>query len=208
MQENIYNKRKQKIIDAAIEVIKEKSIEEATMREIAAKAGLTTGSIYHHYKNKDELFYDVVNQSIHFSLKLSNSSGAKTKNQEEMLKEIQNEVALRMSKIDEQKLHVLLLSDVISKDGELKQKYNANYYNIINRVADLYYYAFGVENEDLKRSISSIFIAALDGIAIQQSLGVLPENQEKYTKIVIDFFTECIPLFLKLHMVNDNSQTK
>ena len=56
MKENVNNKRKQKIIDATIEVIKEKSIEEATVREIAAKAGLTTGSIYHHYKNRDELF--------------------------------------------------------------------------------------------------------------------------------------------------------
>jgi AcrR family transcriptional regulator len=206
MEENVNNKRKQKIIDAAIEVIKEKSIEEATVREIAAKAGLTTGSIYHHYKNRDELFFDVINHSIHFSLKLSEMNGSETKDQDTLLQEIKNQVAIRLSKIDEQKLHVLLLSDVISKDSEMKEKYKSNYYNIINKVADLYYYAFGVENTELKRSMSAIFIAALDGIALQQSLGVLPESQEKYIKTIVDFFTESTPLFLKNHLKNNNTE--
>lgn len=215
MEEYILNKRKQKIIDAAVEVIKEKSLEEATMREIAAKAGLTTGSIYHHYKNRDELFYDVVNQSIHFSLRLSETKGSIKKSREEMLAEIQNEVALRLSKIDEQKLHLLLLSDVISKGGEIKEKYRLNYYNIINKVADFYLHAFGVENQNLKRSLAAILIAAIDGIAIQQSLGILPEDQENYIKVVIDFFSETIPRYLKDHMEvqsdavkNDNDSEK
>lgn len=203
MNEIINNKRKQKIIDAAIKVIQEKSMEEATMREIAAKAGLTTGSIYHHYKNKDELFYDVINYSIHFTHNLSEMKGSTLKNQDELLLEIKNQVIQRFLKTDEQKLHVLLLSDVISKEGEMKEKYKSNYNNIINRVADLYYYAFGVENEDLKRSMSAIFVAALDGISIQQSLGVCPENQEKFIKVFNDFFSESIPLFLKRHTKND-----
>lgn len=200
MEESIYNKRKQKIIDAAIEVIKEKNLEDATMREIAAKAGLTTGSIYHHYKNKDELFYDVINQSLLFSLKLSETRGSIKKPQAEMLAEIQSKVALRLSKVDEQKLHVLLLSDAISKGGEIKDKYKANYSNIINKVADFYLHAFGVENQALKRSLAAILAATLDGIAIQQSLAVLPEDQEKYIKVVIDFFSESIPRYLREHM--------
>ncbi len=200
MEEHIYNRRKQKIIDAAIEVIKEKGLKDATMREIAAKAGLTTGSIYHHYKNRDELFYDVINQSVHFGLRLSDKKGSTKKTQEEMLAEIQNEVALRLSKIDEQKLHILLLSDAITKGGEIKEKYRLNYCNIINKAADLYLHAFGVENQNLKQSLATIVTATLDGIALQQSLGVLPEDQEKYIKVIIDFFSESIPRYLKGHM--------
>lgn len=200
MDDNVYNKRKQNIIDAAIEVIKEKGLEGATMRHIASKAGLTTGAIYHHYKNKDELFLDVINHSLHFSLRLSESKGSFKKTQKEMLKEIQMEAALRLSKIDEQKMHVLLLCDAISKDGDIKEKYRANYNNIINRVADFYFHAFGVENKNLKRSVAAILTAALDGIALQQALGVLPEDSEKYIKVVIDFFSECVPKFLIEHM--------
>jgi AcrR family transcriptional regulator len=200
------NKRKEKIIKAAIEVVREKSVEDASVREIAERAGVTTGSIYHYYKNKDELLYDVINHSIHFSHKISEMNESTIKNQEELLLEITNEITQRLSRIDEQKLHVLLLSDVVSKDCEMKEKYKLNYDNIINKTADMYYYAFGIENENLKRIVSSILVAALDGVAIQQSLGVLPEKQEKFIKVFNDFFSESIPLFLERHNEKDTME--
>lgn len=196
------HKRKEKIIDAAIEVLKEKSVEEATVREIAERAGVTTGSIYHYYKNKDELLYDVINHSVHFSYKISKMNESTTKGQEELLLEITNEISQRLSKIDEQKLHILLLSDAISKSGDMKEKYKLNYDNIINKTANMYYFTFGISNENLKRSVSAILVAALDGIAIQQSLGALPEDQEKFIKVFNDFFSESIPLFLERHLEN------
>lgn len=200
MRENGKNKRKQKIINAAIEVIQEKNVEEATVREIAEKAGLTTGSIYHHYKNKDELLYDVINQSIHFVHKLSVMSESKIKDKNQVLSEVKSEVALRLSKTDEQKLHILLLSDVISRNDEMNEKYKQNYESIINKVADMFFYAFGIENTELKKSLSAIFIAALDGIAIQTALGVLPETQDKFTEIFNNFFSQSVPMFLEKGM--------
>jgi len=197
------NKRKEKIINAAIEVVREKSVEEASVREIAERAGVTTGSIYHYYKNKDELLYDVINHSIHFSHKISEMKESTIKDPKELLLEITNEITQRLSRIDEQKLHILLLSDVLAKDGEMKEKYKLNYDNIINKTADMYYYAFGIANENLKRIVSAILVAALDGVAIQQSLGVLPENQEKFIKVFNDFFSESIPLFLERHNEKD-----
>lgn len=198
-----YSKRKEKIIDAAIEVFKEKSVEEATVREIAARAGLTTGSIYYYYKNKDELLFDVINHSIHFSHNISEMNESTTKNKEDFLLEIKNEIARRLSKVDEQKLNILLLSDVIAKAGPRKEKYKSNYDSIINKVADMYYFTFGIENEEFKRSVAAILVAALDGIAIQQSLGVLPESQEKFIEIFNAFFSESIPSFLERHMGKD-----
>lgn len=203
-KESMKNKRKQRIIDAAIEVIKEKTVEEATVREIAARAGLTTGAIYHHYKNKDELLYDVINHSIHFIHKFATPKDVKDKSHEDILNQVKSEVVLRLSKLDEQKLHILLISDILSKDCMMKEKYKENYITIINKVADYYYLAFGIENERFKRSLASIFVAALDGMAIQCSLGVLPDSQENFVKTFNDFFAESIPLFLKQH--NENNE--
>lgn len=194
MEENI---KKQKIIQAAIGVIKEKSVEDATMREIASKAGLTTGAIYYHYKNKEELFYDVIDNFVHFGHKMSAPEELPMKNKDDLLLDIKKEVSLRLSKLDEQKLHILLLSDVISKDGTMKEKYKSDYNSIIGKISDLYYYIFGIENKELKTIISSIFIAALDGIAIQTSLGLIPKNEEKFIEIFNSFFAESIPLFLE-----------
>jgi len=190
-------KRKQRIIDAAIEVIKEKSVEEATVREIATKAGVTTGAIYHYYKNKDELFYDIMNNDIHFIYKLSEKENDDLKDPNVLLREVQQGVRKRMSKLDEEKLHILLLSDVIAKNGDMKDKYRENYEQIISRVSDMFYYTFGIKNEKNKKGIAAIFVAALDGISMQHSLGLIDEDQEEFIRIFNDFFTESVPTFLK-----------
>ncbi|NFS27956.1 TetR/AcrR family transcriptional regulator [Clostridium botulinum] len=200
MEEIINNKRKLRIIDAAIKVFTNKSFEEVTMREIAATAGLTTGAIYYHYKSKDDLLYDVINHSIHFIYRISEKDGTNLKNKDVLLSEIKNEVTIRLSKKDEQKLHLLLISYLISKNGELKEKYKENYNIIIDKVANMYIYTFGVENEKLKKSLASIFVAALDGMAIQYSLELLPQKQTDFIKVFNDFFAESIPLFMKRHL--------
>ncbi|MFA9397606.1 MAG: TetR/AcrR family transcriptional regulator [Clostridiaceae bacterium] len=203
MDDNAKKNKKNIIIESAIKVFTEKSVEEATVREIAANAGLTTGAIYYYYKNKDELLLDVMNHSIHFIHKISEMHETKLKKQQDLLLEIEHQIANRLLKIEEQKLSILLISDVISKDGPRKEKYKENYESIINKVADLYYYAFDIENEKLKKSMASILVASLDGLAIQQSLGVLPESEENFIKIFTDFFYESIPLFLQQHMENN-----
>ncbi|GLC31802.1 TetR/AcrR family transcriptional regulator [Clostridium omnivorum] len=194
--------KKDKVIEAAIKVVSEKSVEEATVREIAERAGVTTGTIYHYYKNKEELLYDVINHSVHFIYKITEVKEAKTKTQEELEAQIKSEVAQRLSKIEEQKLHIMLMSDILSKNGDMKEKSKTNYENIIRKSAELYYSSFGVENEKLRRSVISILIAALDGVAIQQSLSVLPEEQENFIKIFNDFFAESIPPFLEKHKLD------
>lgn len=193
------NKRKQRIIDATIEVLKENSIEETTVRKIAAKAGLTTGALYHHYRNKDEILFDVITQSLQFTHKMVEAvkSDKASCEKEKLLAKIVSEVTKRLSKVDEQKLHLLLLSDVIARNREIIDKYQVNYSEIINNTGNLFANAFGIENNEYKNAVASILIAAIDGLAMQQALGVLPKEQEKMIEIFNSFFVESIPLFLK-----------
>ncbi len=196
------NKRKQRIIDATIEVLKENSIEETTVRKIAAKAGLTTGALYHHYRNKDEILFDVITQSLQFTHKMVEAvkSDKASCEKEKVLAKIVSEVTKRLSKVDEQKLHLLLLSDVIARNREIIDKYQVNYSEIINNTGNLFANAFGIENNEYKNAVASILIAAIDGLAMQQALGVLPKEQEKMIEIFNSFFVESIPLFLKNKM--------
>lgn len=198
------NIRKQRIIDAVIEVLKENPIEETTVRKIANKAGLTTGAIYHHYKNKDELLFDVIKQSLQFTHRLAEAvkDGKDSKRGKELLSEIVSEVAKRLSKVDEQKLHIQLLSDMIVRKSAMKKKYQANYTDIISNTADLFEKSFEIENNEYKKAVAAILVAAMDGIAMQQALGVLPEDLEKMTATFTSFFTESIPVYLKEHKEN------
>jgi AcrR family transcriptional regulator len=50
-----------KILDAALELFRETGFESATMRDIAAKAGVATGAAYYYYASKDAIvmaFYE------------------------------------------------------------------------------------------------------------------------------------------------------
>ena len=193
------DKRKQRIIDAAVEVIKEKGVKDTSTRDIAARAGLTTGAIYHHYKNREALLYDVLHQSLHISHKITNNPETKTKKRKEVLEEICKGVAERFSKTEEQRFYILLLSEMIAQNNELTGEYAEFYKKILHETGDLFYYAFGIENPELKTAVASLLVMGLDGFAIQQSLGALPEKDEKMIQVFIEFFSESIPAFLKKH---------
>lgn len=194
------NKSKQHILESAMSVFALKGFEDASMREIAAAAGLTTGAIYHHYKNKDDLFYDAVKEAAYFVHKLSKKNeDSKLKSNDEILAEISNRVRERMSKEIEQRLMILLAAYALSKGGRIKEKYKQDYTEIIQKVAEMYFYAFGIENIDYQRSLAAILVAALDGIAIQYSLGVLKLDDQKFKDTFITFFAESIPVFLRAH---------
>ena len=49
------NRTRSVLIDSAIDVFSEKGIEEASIHEITAIAGLANGTFYNHFKDKDEL---------------------------------------------------------------------------------------------------------------------------------------------------------
>ena len=44
------------LLEAARALIREKGYERTTLEDVASRAGMTTGAIYGHFKNRDELF--------------------------------------------------------------------------------------------------------------------------------------------------------
>jgi len=200
MNELPLNKRKQHLLESAIRVFSVKGFDDASMREIAAEAGLTTGAIYHHYKNKDDLFYDAVKEAAYFVHKLSERNENSTlKTNQEMFNEIRDNVRDRMSKDVEQRLLILLAAYAMSKGGRIQEKYKQDYTEIIQKVADMYFFAFGVENLAYQKSLAAILVAALDGVALQYSLGILKFDDESFKDTFITFFAESIPTFLRTH---------
>jgi len=200
MSELPQNKRKQHLLESAIRVFALKGFDDASMREIAAEAGLTTGAIYHHYKNKDDLFYDAVKEAAYFVHKLSERNENSTlKTNQEMFNEISANVRDRMSKDVEQRLLILLAAYAMSKGGRIQEKYKQDYTEIIQKVADMYFFAFGVENKAYQKSLAAILVAALDGVALQYSLGILKFDDEAFKDTFITFFAESIPAFLRTH---------
>ena len=58
-----YN-RKEKILDAALEIFSSNGFKETTIRDIAKKAGVGLGTTFYYFKDKDDLFYSVIFREV------------------------------------------------------------------------------------------------------------------------------------------------
>ena len=58
---------KKKILDSAMAEFLDKGFMNASLRTIASNAGLTTGAMYRHFKDKDALFCALVDDAIAFA---------------------------------------------------------------------------------------------------------------------------------------------
>lgn len=56
--------RRQEILDISAELFAEKGFAETTVRDIAAKAGILSGSLYHHFASKDEMLEEIIRTSL------------------------------------------------------------------------------------------------------------------------------------------------
>lgn len=54
----------EKILTAALQVFAEHGFEKATVDEIAFKAGVAKGTVFYHYKSKDELFFQLIERGV------------------------------------------------------------------------------------------------------------------------------------------------
>ncbi len=56
------NDSKKRILDVAMNLFLQKTYKEVSIQEISDKAGMTKGAFYYHYKSKEQLFLEIVNQ--------------------------------------------------------------------------------------------------------------------------------------------------
>lgn len=59
---NVSAERKSQIVSAAVEVFTEKGFDEARMDDIALKTGLSKGTLYLYFKNKDDLIMAILDR--------------------------------------------------------------------------------------------------------------------------------------------------
>ena len=61
---------KNRILECAKDEFLNKGFEKAQVAEIAEAANVTTGAIYRHFKNKEELFYTLVKEVYEYTLEI------------------------------------------------------------------------------------------------------------------------------------------
>lgn len=55
---------KELILNAAEELLKHKTLSDISLAEIAGRAGISKGTLYYHYKNKNNLLFDIMDRYL------------------------------------------------------------------------------------------------------------------------------------------------
>ena len=76
---------KANILRSALEFFLKNGYEKTSLNQIAREVGITKPAIYHHFKNKDELFHEVLTFFFEEMGKWSSRQFADCKNLEELL---------------------------------------------------------------------------------------------------------------------------
>ena len=107
------------------------------MRSIAAEANMTTGAIYYYYKNKQDLFDEIVTDSIHFAHRIFHENENEKITVDSLFSDVEKEARIRFKRLQEEKLYLLLLSDSMKCDSEFSQKYTSGLKSILDQAATI-----------------------------------------------------------------------
>src|SRR5918994_6276288 len=66
-QEERSERSRAQILDAALDLFSRQGFRATSIRDIASKAGVSTGSVYHHFKDKEQVFDTLLQQFRGFS---------------------------------------------------------------------------------------------------------------------------------------------
>lgn len=187
----------QKLLDAAMRVFARRGFKGASVREIAAEAGMTTGAIYYHYADKDALLAAAIRRDVHYVHQLTptNEDGTQ-KSSDEFLSEVNAATARRLADVDRQRLHQVLVSEVITLAEDEQAPHRDVYEETIRKTARYFAPALGTEDSDDAYYVAGILTAALDGMAVQSSLGLYSDDVERMTSVFEDFFVTSIRAYL------------
>ena len=121
------------ILKSAMEVFLEVGYQEASMRKIAARAGITAGAIYKHFSGKEEMFDEIFEESGRKLMEVTESMigiDFTAMSDDELLKVLYSRVSVQifdMLEGDMQLFHMLLKND----SGKCLEKFRSIYIEVL-----------------------------------------------------------------------------
>jgi AcrR family transcriptional regulator len=158
------NERRAVLTAAASRLIARSGIEAATMRDVAAEAGLTTGALTHYFADKRELLLHTFEASLERRRALR-----ATREPSDPRGALQATLEGALPLDDDRRRHWMVTVAFCARatgDDELAAAQRDAYREFRDHVADLVWLAHGVSRTSSGR-VAERLIAAADGIAVQ-----------------------------------------
>lgn len=159
------------IILKAKEVISEKGVDGASLRDIAKRADMSTGAIYHYFKNKEELLYEIMDTGLSASVKVASDSNLIGKSKDEVIDDVIENIIDRFSKDSENKIQFYLMKEAVSGDQYLNDNYIKKYDQWTNQIVKLLIFLYDVEDNQRTKEAAKMLLGCIDGLVLRSLLG-------------------------------------
>jgi AcrR family transcriptional regulator len=174
------NKAKNKIIEAAKIIVSEQGVQKATLRAIAAKAGISIGTLYYYYPSKNDLLYDIIDSHTSESYAIAESF-KKDDSFEKIGRERLNDYLVakikeRIYGVEDNLILFYLIQEAIMGNEDIKENIQKKYKLWIDSIDTIVTKVFKVSPSKTSRATAMIINAAIDGFMLYKLLGIEEED--------------------------------
>ncbi|MBI72028.1 MAG: hypothetical protein CMG61_00980 [Candidatus Marinimicrobia bacterium] len=181
--------KKNKILDAALQIFVKKGYADTRMDDIVKDSGVSKGAIYHYYSSKKDLFLDLINFWEEFYFPNILDKKYRNKKAAGKLREIAKDIILTFKDKKYVFLAELEIWSLANQDEAVRSKTKKLYTNLIRLFSSII--SDGIENKEFKKI--NVNIAALSIMTSLQGViwfSIFEESKlsaEEYLTEVMEF---------------------
>lgn len=158
---------------------------------------MTTGAIYHHYKNKEDLLYDLMNESLSVSSQIAKEMTSDSYSKKRIKMEIARNTAERFHKDAENRLQYHFAHEVLLGNIDAQLKLKDKYAEWTKQIEQILIQLYGLEDTRLNNAFSSWLIASVDGVVLQYLLDVNENSIDEMMEVFNLLLEKGLPSFVE-----------
>ena len=164
------------ILASAERLMARKGIRDSSLAEIAKAAGISRGTLYYHYRSKEELILDIAEGHMKaltgkfVALAESRADMALSALLERLFSEI-------LADDTRSSLHLHIMHEVFEGSEAIRKRMDSSYGEWLS-LSEAQLRRLGVAPRDLK-DVSRLVIAAIDGLILQKKVSSRPEGVQE-----------------------------
>ena len=164
--DEIGEESRRRILDAAEELFAEKGFDKTSFVDIAARSGISRGSIPWHFKNKDGLLLAVVDRANQRYLSLDHFSERPT------LDEVLQQYGI-LAREAAGRLLFAVLTEALASEGIVREEYKTHHAEQRRRIAHWLKF-MGVKSPPARDALATAIAGAVMGISLEWQID--PDN--------------------------------
>ncbi|MFH1438868.1 MAG: TetR/AcrR family transcriptional regulator [Pseudomonadota bacterium] len=184
--------KRDQILDAAYEMLSRRGYHEATMGKIARKAGVSHGTLYWHFKSKEDLFFAVLEREF---LRVDEAIRPALAMDQPAIKKIEMLLRFSVSTLEQSSDFLALMFSAMAGSSErfersleeMAKTVYSTYNDMLEQIIIMGKKEGDIREDVNARAVAVAMVSLLDALYLQYGLGTATMDHEKLADGLWDF---------------------